>query len=140
MAAKTVKTKSDKFFEAVGRRKTALARVRIWPGAKKQEITINGKVFSDYFRVKEQQDVLLMPFEKCGLASGWKISIKVSGGGLLAQAYAIRHGLSRALVLSNPESKTTLKTLGFLTRDPRMKERKKPGLKGARRAPQWSKR
>ena len=85
------------------------------------------------------QDVLIEPIVK-SVIKHYKISVKVFGGGLKAQAYALRHGLSRAIILAYPESKTILKTLGFLTRDPRMKERKKAGLKGARRAPQWSKR
>ena len=131
--------KTEKYCEAVGRRKTATARVRIRLNTKKREITINGKNFADYFKETEQRDVLMSPFVKTGIL-GFTASIKVSGGGLRAQAYASRHGLSRALILAHPESKPVLKTLGFLTRDPRMKERKKPGLKGARRAPQWSKR
>jgi len=133
------KQKTEKYYEAVGRRKTAIARVRVKLNTKKREITINDKKFTDYFKEKEQQDILINPFVKTGTL-GFMVSIKVSGGGLRAQAYASRHGLSRALILAHPESKSVLKTLGFLTRDPRMKERKKPGLKGARRAPQWSKR
>jgi len=133
------KQKTEKYYEAVGRRKTAIARVRVKLNTKKKEITINGRNFTDYFKEKEQQDVLISPFVKTGIL-GFMVSIKISGGGLRAQAYASRHGLSRALILAHPESKPVLKTLGFLTRDPRMKERKKPGLKGARRAPQWSKR
>ena|SRR3989344_3875536 len=140
MVVKKIKTvKTDKYYEAVGRRKTAVARVRIWPDSGKQEITINGKNLADYFPVKAMQDTLIEPFAKSGIKS-YRASVKVSGGGLKAQAEATRHGLSRAMVLSYPDSKTILKALGFLTRDPRMKERKKPGLKGARRAPQWSKR
>ncbi len=126
-----------KYFEAVGRRKTASARVRIWPG--KGETIINGKESGQYFKVKAFQDVATEPLVKSGLPD-FKISVKVSGGGLRAQAYAIRHGLSRALVLARPDVKKVLKTIGFLTRDSRKKERKKAGLKGARRAPQWSKR
>lgn len=137
--AKTKTTKVSKYHEAVGRRKTAVARVRIWPGDNKQEITINDEDFTSYFSVKELQDVFMEPLTKSETKS-YKISIKVFGGGLRAQAYAVRHGLSRALILLYPESKTILKAFGFLTRDSRMKERKKPGLKGARRAPQWSKR
>ncbi len=133
------KQKTEKYYEAVGRRKTAVARVRVKLNTKKREITINGKNFTDYFKEKEQQDVLISPFVKIGVL-GFMVSIKIYGGGLRAQAYASRHGLSRALILAHPEFKPVLKTLGFLTRDPRMKERKKPGLKGARRAPQWSKR
>jgi len=131
--------KIEKYHEAVGRRKTAIARVRIWLGAKKPIITVNGKNFTEYFKQKELQDLLIEPFIKAGIDK-FAISIKIFGGGLYAQAYASRHGLSRALILAQPDLKPVLKTLGFLTRDPRMKERKKPGLKGARRAPQWSKR
>ncbi len=130
---------TEKYCEAVGRRKTAVARVRVRFNAQKREITVNGKNFTDYFKEKEEQDVLTSPLVKAGV-SGVMVSIKTSGGGRRAQAYASRHGLSRALILAHPEFKPILKTLGFLTRDPRMKERKKPGLKGARRAPQWSKR
>lgn len=129
----------EKYYEAIGRRKTAVARIRLWPNDNKQEITINNESYSNYFPVKEMQDVLIEPIVKSGIKH-YKISVKVFGGGLKAQAYALRHGLSRAIILAYPESKTILKTLGFLTRDPRMKERKKAGLKGARRAPQWSKR
>jgi|SRR3989344_4232651 len=138
---KTIKKSSPPpaYFEAVGRRKTAIARVRIWPAAKK-EIVINGKELDQYFRVKALHDILVEPLIKSGLSAEFKIYVKVSGGGLRAQAYAIRHGLSRALVLAHPDIKKVLKTSGLLTRDSRKKERKKAGLKGARRAPQWSKR
>ena len=130
---------TEKYREAVGRRKTAVARVRVRLNTKKREITVNGKNFTDYFKEKEQQDILISPFVKTGVL-GFRVSLKISGGGRRAQAFASRHGLSRALILAHPEFKPVLKTLGFLTRDSRMKERKKPGLKGARRAPQWSKR
>ncbi len=139
MALKTKIIKTGKYYESLGRRKTAVARIRFWSSDSKQEIVVNDKNYSDYFPVKEMQDALIEPIVKSGIKN-YKISVKVFGGGLRAQAYAARHGLSRALVLAHPESKTILKTFGFLTRDPRMKERKKPGLKGARRAPQWSKR
>lgn len=141
MAIKKPKKEKEtkKYYEAVGRRKTAIARVRVRLDAKKREITVNGKNFIDYFKEKEQQDILISPFAKTGVL-GFIVSIKTSGGGRRAQAYASRHGLSRALISAHPEFKPVLKTLGFLTRDSRMKERKKPGLKGARRAPQWSKR
>lgn len=130
---------TSKYYEAVGRRKTATARVRIKFMEGKKEIIVNDKNYTDYFKEKEHWDILISPFTKTGILA-FSASIKTSGGGLRAQAYASRHGLSRALVLANPESKNILKTLGFLTRDSRRKERKKPGLKGARRAPQWSKR
>lgn len=141
MAIKKQKKEKEpgKYYEAVGRRKTAIARVRVWLGGSKKDIIINNKNYTEYFKEKEQWDVLISPFIKTGI-SMFEASIKTSGGGLRAQAYASRHGLSRALILANPESKNILKTLGFLTRDSRRKERKKPGLKGARRAPQWSKR
>ena len=151
MAIKKKKKEREpgKYYEAVGRRKTATARVRIKFNAKKsstdktaedkQEIIVNNKNYTEYFKEKEQWEVLISPFIKAGIL-GFEASIKTSGGGLRAQAFASRHGLSRALILANPESKTILKTFGFLTRDSRRKERKKPGLKGARRAPQWSKR
>lgn len=130
---------SPKYFEAMGRRKTAIARVRIWPNNKNLEIFINGKNLEDYLKEKELQNILLSPFVKTGI-KGIKVTIKVFGSGLRAQSFAIRHGLSRALIMAHPEVRSVLKTLKFLTRDSRMKERKKPGLKGARRAPQWSKR
>ena len=139
MPLKTKTTKINKYCEAVGRRKTAVARIRLWLNDSKQEVIVNNKNYTDYFPGKEMQDALVEPIAKSGIKN-YKISVKVFGGGLRAQAYASRHGLSRALVLAHPEFKTILKTFGFLTRDPRMKERKKPGLKGARRAPQWSKR
>ena len=139
MPLKTKTTKINKYCEAVGRRKTAVARIRLWPNDSKQEVIVNNKNYTDYFPGKEMQDALVEPIAKSGIKN-YKISVKVFGGGLRAQAYASRHGLSRALILAHPESKTNLKTFGFLTRDPRMKERKKAGLKGARRAPQWSKR
>ena len=138
-----IKKTKEKYYEAIGRRKTAIARVRLWSGVKStahsKEFIVNGKNLNEYFKVKEFQDILMEPFVKAGI-SNFKVSIKVAGSGLKAQSFAARHGLSRALVMIHPESKSILKTLGFLTRDPRKKERKKPGLKGARRAPQWSKR
>lgn len=129
----------ERYFEAVGRRKTAIARVRIWPLKDKLEVAINEKPLDQYFSWKDFQDIVLVPLHKLGNLS-WKISVKVKGSGLHAQAVAARHGLSRALILADPESRKVLKTAGFLTRDQRMRERKKFGLKGARRAPQWSKR
>lgn len=130
---------SGKYFGATGRRKTAVARVRIWPSSKNKEITVNGKKVFEYFKDKEYRDVLTSPLTKLGIQE-MGVSVQVAGGGLRAQAFAIRHGLSRALVLEKSENKTALKTSGLLTRDPRRRERKKPGLKGARRRPQWSKR
>jgi len=136
---KEIKETEKKYYEAIGRRKTATARARIKLGVKKEEITVNGKAFTEYFKSKEQQDVIRSPFVKTGIAT-FSVTLKITGGGLQAQADASRHAISRALVSAQPELKTVLKTIDFLTRDPRKKERKKPGLKGARRAPQWSKR
>lgn len=147
LGAETIEPKTEaskeRYFEAVGRRKTSIARVRIWlvkqNNGSVPEVTVNGKSISNYFVWPEYQEIVLAPLHKTS-DFNWRISVKVKGGGLHAQAVATRHGLSRVLILANPESRKVLKTAGFLTRDPRMKERKKFGLKGARRAPQWSKR
>jgi len=136
---KEIKKISEKYYEAVGRRKTATARARIWFGMKKEEITANGKNFTEYFKSKEQLEIVKSPFVKTGIGA-FSATLKLTGGGLQAQADASRHAISRALILAQPELKIVLKTIDFLTRDPRKRERKKPGLKGARRAPQWSKR
>ncbi len=136
---KEPKKTKEKYYEAVGRRKTATARARVRLGVKKEEITVNGKNFAEYFKSKEQLDIVRSPFVKTGIAV-FAVTLKITGGGLQAQADASRHAISRALILAQPELKIVLKTVDFLTRDPRKKERKKPGLKGARRAPQWSKR
>ncbi len=127
------------YYEAVGRRKEATARVRIWPD-KKYQFTVNEKKLEDYFSIEELVKKATAPLELFNLDSELAVTAKVRGGGTTGQAEAIRHGLSRALLLYNPEFRGKLKKFGFLTRDPRMKERKKPGLRGARRAPQWSKR
>lgn len=129
----------SKYFEAVGRRKKATARVRLF-SCKGFEILINSKPLELYFSHPQFQYNVLLPFKKLKIKDGWKVSILVKGGGLSAQSEAIRLGISRALVKFNPEFKQKLKSLGFLTRDPRMRERKKFGLKRARRAPQWQKR
>jgi len=133
------KTKPVKYFEAVGRRKTASARVRIFTRGEKI-ILINEKPYQDYFPTKELQQIVASPFEKIKLLEKFKVSVKVKGGGINSQAEAVRHGISRALVKFNPEFRKRFRRAGYLTRDPRMRERKKFGLKRARRAPQWSKR
>lgn len=130
--------KKEKYFEAVGRRKTAIARVRIFD--KKGNLTVNGKTYEEYFKDSSQRIKAVAPFENLKVKSSLSATAKVSGGGLNAQAEAVRHGLSRALVVLNPVFRKRLKELGYLTRDPRMVERKKYGLKKARRAPQWAKR
>lgn len=123
---------------AVGRRKTAAARVRLVPG--KGEIIINGKPFVAYFPYFEWQEIIQAPLKAVAKEKTFDVSVKVNGGGLKGQATSVQHGIARALVEWNEELRKTLKTQGYLTRDARVKERKKPGLKKARRAPQWSKR
>lgn len=133
----TPSSKLEKYFEAVGRRKTAVARVRLFKGTGK--ITVNNKDAGTYFTTEKLRQSVHAPFMKLD-EKGFNAMLKVMGGGVKAQAEAARHGISRALVKINPEYKKQLRVLGFLTRDPRMVERKKPGLKKARRAPQWAKR
>lgn len=134
-----VKKKAVKFFEGIGRRKTATARVRLSPQGEKG-ILINEKPLEKYFPTFELQEIVFSPLRKMDYLEKFKVSIKVKGGGFHAQAEAIRNGIARALVLFDPEIRKKLKKTGYLTRDPRMRERKKFGLKRARRAPQWRKR
>jgi len=133
------KEKMPKYFEAVGRRKTSTARVRLLTHEAKG-IKVNDKSYKDYFPVFSLQKKIEEPLETISSLDKFGISIKVKGGGISSQAEACRHGIARALVLLNPYFKKRLKKAGYLTRDPRMRERKKFGLKRARRAPQWSKR
>ena len=128
----------DTLTRAVGRRKTASARVRIDKGSGK--ITVNGKPMAEYFPYFEQQEVIAAPLKALAKEKDLDISVKVAGGGTKGQAVAVQLGIARALLKWNEDFKKSLKTQGFLSRDPRIKERKKPGLKKARRAPQWSKR
>lgn len=130
---------TKRYIESVGRRKTAIARVRITE-ASKRSVLINDKELSVYFPTKELQSIVLAPLESGELANTYSLSVKVIGGGIHAQAEAVRHGLSRSLVKSEPAIKDALKKLDFLKRDPRAVERKKFGLKKARKAPTWSKR
>jgi small subunit ribosomal protein S9 len=122
---------------AVGRRKSAVARVRLVPGEGK--IVINKRDIDNYFGLETLKMTVRQPLELTKV-TGFDILVNVRGGGLTGQAGAIRHGISRSLCKANPELRAALKKAGFLTRDPRMKERKKYGLKAARRAPQFSKR
>ncbi|MEK7219535.1 MAG: 30S ribosomal protein S9 [Patescibacteria group bacterium] len=136
-------TKKGKYIEAIGRRKTSTARVRITP-ATKTSFLVNNMDSKNYFKTEETRRLILDPVIK-GLAEKktglkWHIEVHVSGGGIHSQAEAIRHGLARALVASDGENRHELKILGYLKRDPRAKERRKFGLKKARKAPQWSKR
>lgn len=124
-------------FNAVGRRKKAVARVRLVPG--KGNITVNKRELDQYFGLETLKMTVRQPLELTK-TNGFDVVVNVVGGGLAGQSGAIRHGISRALIKANPELRDVLKKAGFLTRDPRMKERKKYGLKAARRAPQFSKR
>ena len=128
-----------RYIEAVGRRKTSTARVRITEAAK-SSIMVNGKEVPAYFATAELQKIVTEAFEKSKVAGKFVMTVLVRGGGIHSQAEALRHGLSRALVAYDLELRTRLKKMGFLKRDPRMKERRKFGLKKARKAPQWSKR
>jgi len=128
-----------KYFEAIGRRKTSRARVRLFTQGQK-EIKVNEKPYKTYFPTSELQKIIESPLESIKCLEKFGVSIHLKGGGFHAQAEAARHGVSRALCLLNPYFKKKLRKAGFLTRDPRMRERKKFGLKRARRAPQWSKR
>ena len=124
-------------FNAVGRRKSAVARVRLVAGDGK--IVINGRDIDNYFGYETLKMTVRQPLELTKV-SGYDVMVNVNGGGFTGQAGAVRHGISRALCKANPDLRGDLKKAGFLTRDPRMKERKKYGLKAARRAPQFSKR
>ncbi len=126
------------YFYGTGRRKKSVARVRLYPGT--GVITVNGKSLDEYFGLDTLKLIVNQPFGVTGTEGKFDIVVTVKGGGLSGQAGALRHGISRALVLADEANKPALKVAGFLTRDPRMKERKKYGLKGARRAPQFSKR
>ena len=136
---KEKKTTKEKYIEAIGRRKTSTARVRITSSSKSSFI-VNEMDAKEYFKTEEQRRLILDPVTKVKPGSKWEIEVRVSGGGTHSQAEAVRHGLARALVSSELELRGKLKTLGYLKRDPRAKERRKFGLKKARKAPQWSKR
>ena len=126
------------YFYGTGRRKSSVARVRIYNGTGK--VTINDRDIDDYFGLETLKLIVRQPLALTDTAEKFDIVCRVNGGGVTGQAGAIRHGISRALLQFNEELRPQLKKAGFLTRDPRMKERKKYGLKGARRAPQFSKR
>ena len=126
------------YFYGTGRRKSSVARVRVYNGTGK--VTINDRDIDDYFGLETLKLIVRQPLALTGTADKFDIVCRVAGGGVTGQAGAIRHGISRALLQFDAELRPELKKAGFLTRDPRMKERKKYGLKGARRAPQFSKR
>ena len=130
---------SNPYFYGTGRRKSSVARVRVYPNGT-GAVTINGRDIDDYFGLDTLKLIVRQPMELTETVGAFDIVCTVAGGGVTGQAGAIRHGLSRALLQYNEELRPTLKKAGLLTRDPRMKERKKYGLKKARRAPQFSKR
>ena len=129
---------SNPYFYGTGRRKSSVARVRVYPGTGK--ITINERDIDDYFGLDTLKLIVRQPLALTDTAEKFDIVCRVAGGGVTGQAGAIRHGIARALLQFDEELRSPLKKAGLLTRDPRMKERKKYGLKGARRAPQFSKR
>ena len=130
---------ADKYYQSIGRRKTAIAQVRLYPGGK-GTITVNGREIKSYFTVERLHDTAIAPLKEVGRLESVDVTIKTIGGGLTGQADAVKLGLTRALIKEDETVKTTLKAQGFCTRDARKKERKKFGLRGARRAPQWRKR
>ena len=133
-------TIKGEYYYGMGRRKTAVARVRLYPNGD-GSITVNGKSSRLYFGQRDTvTSTMTAPLHLLDLDHDYTMAVRVVGGGVTGQAGAIRHAVARALVRVNPEWKPTLRRAGFLTRDPRMKERKKPGLKRARKAPQYTKR
>lgn len=126
------------YYEGVGRRKSASARVRIYSG--EEGFVVNSKPATEYFSRPEDYACALEPLQATGTLGSVRVSVLVHGGGISGQAGAIRHGVARALLAMNPEWRSVLRAAGYLTRDPRVKERKKPGLKRARKAPQYTKR
>ncbi len=128
-----------RYYQGTGRRKTAVARVRLFPGG--GDFVVNGKSPRDYFGAREVlHSEIVQPLELTGNAANFNVLVKVRGGGLAGQAIAVQHGVARALLDLDEELRPTLRQAGFLTRDPRMKERKKVGLKRARKRPQYTKR
>ena len=133
-------TTKGEYYYGMGRRKTAVARVRLFPNGD-GNVTVNGKTSQVYFGQREALTATAVaPLRLLEIAEQYNMTVRVVGGGTSGQAGAIRHGVARALLRVNPEFKLALRKAGYLTRDPRMKERKKPGLKRARKAPQYTKR
>lgn len=143
-APKAIKTEghkkpaTGKYIFATGRRKTAIANVRLFAGS--GDVIINRKPMNEYFREKGMQDTALRPLAVTGLVGEYYFTANINGGGRNSQVEALRHGVAQALASLSDDMQKVLKKNGFLTRDDRKKERKKPGLRGARRAPQWAKR
>jgi len=130
---------TGKYLKAIGRRKTSVAQVRLYTEGAKGAVMVNGVKATKYVGA-DLASVITQPMKATGHTRDVNISIIVKGGGTIGQVEAMRHGVARVMLALDPESREALKVNGFLTRDPRAKERKKPGLKGARKAPQWSKR
>ncbi len=130
---------AEGYTKAKGRRKEATARVRLIPDGKGL-ITINGRPLEQYFQIEWDRQNILAPLVAVGQTNDYDITVRVEGGGIQGQSIAVRHGIARALLLTNEDYRKTLRRAGFLTRDPRAKERKKPGLKRARKRGQWAKR
>ena len=129
---------ATQYYYGVGRRKTSVATVRLYPGEK--GFVVNGKPAEAFFSRENDLQMALEPLQTTGLMGQFLVSVVVKGGGISGQAGAIRHGVARALLAMNPDYRQALREEGFLTRDPRVKERKKAGLKRARKAPQYTKR
>lgn len=128
------------YYYGMGRRKTAVARVRLFPNGD-GSMVVNGKNAQTYFgQLASHMSTIFAPLRALDLADSYTVTVRVVGGGISGQAGAIRHAVARALVRLNPDNKAAMRKAGYLTRDPRMKERKKPGLKRARKAPQYTKR
>lgn len=131
---------TERYVYAVGRRKTAVAQVRLYPTKEAAPAVVNKRPIREYFGTEALEVVALAPLAASGLSEAFLVSVVVRGGGLHGQAGAVRLGVARCLIKHDPLLRATLKALGYLTRDSRMVERKKPGLKKARRSPQWAKR
>ncbi len=138
-AIKETAGKPDRYFEAIGRRKTAVARIRLYTKGDK-EFVVNDQPYQKYFQTIEDQESCVASMKKMKCLDKFRITVKVQGGGHRAQSEAVRHGTARVLVDFNANFRKRLRKAGFLTRDPRMRERKKFGLKRARKSPQWAKR
>lgn len=136
---KKTSTKEKEYLRAVGRRKTSTAVVKLYK-ASKNSYKINGIDFTEYFKTAELKKIVVSAFETVNYVEKYEVVVTVKGGGIHSQAEAVRHGISRALVLSDEELRVPLKKAKMLKRDPRQVERKKFGLKKARKSPQWSKR
>jgi small subunit ribosomal protein S9 len=130
----------ERYTYAVGRRKTAVAQVRLYPSSKAEEAIVNDRPLKEYFATPALQTAALAPLVSTGLTESFRVTVLVRGGGLNGQADAVKLGVARALVEHDAALRSALKAAGFMTRDARAVERKKPGLKKARRAPQWAKR